>query len=116
MSHRKFGQKPARSSKILSKDKTHMAREKFQVGDLTAVIGDNADYDGHRAGYNGVHRLTHRTNPKSLFTVTGLNLEHIFDGHHDLRDERTVTFEPRYVALTITNISESASAMQQPPN
>ena len=48
-----------------------MARETFQVGDLTAVIGDNEDYDGHRAGYNGVHRLTHRTNLKSLFTVTG---------------------------------------------
>ena len=53
-----------------------MARETFQVGDLTAVIGDNEGYEGHRAGYNGVHRLTHRTNPRSLFTVTGLNLEH----------------------------------------
>ena len=55
-----------------------MARDTFRIGDLTAVIGDNEGYDGHRAGYNGVHRLTHRTNPKSLFTVTGLNHEHIF--------------------------------------
>jgi len=31
-----------------------MARETFQIGDLTAVIGDNEGYDGHRAGYNGV--------------------------------------------------------------
>ena len=44
----------------------------------TAVIGDNEGYAGHRAGYNGVHRLTHRTQPRSHFTVTGLNLEHIF--------------------------------------
>src|SRR5262245_2051046 len=64
-----------------------MARETFQIGDLTAVIGDNEGYDGHRAGYNGVHRLTHRTNPKSLFTVTGLNHEHIFDGDHELRGD-----------------------------
>ena len=64
-----------------------MARETFQIGDLTAVIGDNEGYDGHRAGYNGVHRLTHRTNPKSLFTVTGLNHEHIFDGDHELQGD-----------------------------
>lgn len=28
-----------------------MAREEFQIGDLTVVIGDNDGYDGHRAGY-----------------------------------------------------------------
>jgi len=38
-----------------------MAHETFQVGDLTTVIGDNEAYMGHRAGYNGVHRLSHRT-------------------------------------------------------
>jgi len=60
-----------------------MAHETFQIGDLTAVIGDNEGYEGHRAGYNGVHRLTHRSNPKPLFTVTGLNLEHYgFFGSH----------------------------------
>src|SRR5437773_6070147 len=82
-----------------------MARETFQIGDLTAVIGDNEGYEGHRAGYNGVHRLTHRTNPKSLFTVTGLNLEHIFDGDQDLRGDRTVTFEPRDRKSTRLNSS-----------
>src|SRR5213592_2290835 len=78
-----------------------MARETFQIGDLTAVIGDNEGYEGHRAGYNGVHRLTHRTHPKSLFTVAGLNLEHIFDGDQDLRGDRTVTFEPRNAPMTL---------------
>src|SRR6059036_169364 len=63
--------------------RTPMAHETFRAGDLTAVIGDNETYPGHRAGYNGVHRLTHRTNPKSLFTVTGLNLEQYgFFGSH----------------------------------
>ena len=35
-----------------------MASDTFRAGDLTAVIGDNEPYEGHRAGYNGVHCLT----------------------------------------------------------
>ncbi len=92
-----------------------MARETFQVGDLTAVIGDNEGYGGHRAGYNGVHRLTHRRNPKSLFTVTGLNLEHIFDGDHELRGDNKIFFEPRNAPMTFTRISESEAELHQPP-
>src|ERR1043165_8258107 len=92
-----------------------MAHETFQVGDLTAVIGDNEAYEGHRAGYNGVHRLTHRTNPKSLFTITGLNLEHIFDGDHDLRGDAKVTFEPGNAPMTLTKISETEAELHQPP-
>jgi len=92
-----------------------MARESFQIGDLTAVIGDNEGYDGHRAGYNGVHRLIHRIQPKSLFTVTGLNLEHIFDGDQDLRGDRTITFEPRNAPMTFTKISDSEAELHQPP-
>ena len=34
-----------------------MAHATFKVGDLTAVIGDNAAHDKHRAGYNGVWSL-----------------------------------------------------------
>ena len=45
-----------------------MVRETFQVGDLTAAIAENEGYAGNRTGYNVVHRLTHRTNPKPLFT------------------------------------------------
>src|SRR6185436_13280128 len=92
-----------------------MARETFQVGDLTAVIGDNEAYAGHRAGYNGVHRLTHRTNPKSLFTITGLNLEHIFDGHQDLQGDTKVFFEPRNFPMTLTKISDSEVELHQAP-
>jgi hypothetical protein len=90
-----------------------MAHETFQAGNLTAVIGDNEAYAGHRTGYNGVHRLTHRTNPKSLFTVTGLNLEHIFDGDQDLRGDVKVRFEPRNFPMTLTKISESEAELHQ---
>ena len=92
-----------------------MAHETFQVGDLTAVIGDNQAYPGHPQGYNGVHRLTHRTNPSSLFTVTGLNLEHIFDGDQDLRGDAKVLFEPRHAPMEFTRISESEAELHQPP-
>jgi len=92
-----------------------MARDTFQIGDLMAVIGDNEGYEGHRAGYNGVHRLTHRTNPKSLFTVTGLNLEHIFDGEQELRGDNKVFFEPRNAPMSFKKISESEAELHQPP-
>src|SRR6516162_3966266 len=61
-----------------------MTHDTFQAGDLTAVIGDNAASGAHRAGYNGVWSLTHRTAQANLFVpaVASLNLEHIFDGDH----------------------------------
>jgi len=90
-----------------------MAHETFRAGDLTAVIGDNEAYQGHRAGYNGVHRLIHQTYPKSLFTVAGLNLEHIFDGDQDLRGDTKVLFEPRNFPMTLTKISDSEAELHQ---
>ena len=90
-----------------------MAHETFRAGDLTAVIGDNEAYQGHRAGYNGVHHLIHRTNPKSLFTVAGLNLEHIFDGDQDLRGDTKILFEPRNFPMTLTKISDSEAELHQ---
>ena len=92
-----------------------MAHETFQVGDLTAVIGDNEAYGGRRAGYNGVHRLTHRTQERSLFTIAGLNLEHIFDGDRDLRGDVKTFFEPRNAPMTFSKISDSEAELHQPP-
>src|SRR2546423_8228146 len=94
--------------------KPSMAHETFQIGDLTTVIGDNEGYEGHRAGYNGVHRLTHRTNPRSPFTVAGLNLEHIFDGEKDVRGDNQVFFEPRHAPMTFTRISDCEAELHQP--
>ena len=52
-----------------------MGHATFRVGDLTAVIGDNAADGNHRAGYNGLWSLTHTAEPTSLFVpiVAGLN-------------------------------------------
>ena len=96
-----------------------MAHETFQVGDLTAVIGDNEAHDKHAAGYNGIHQLMHRSEPTTLFvpTVAGLNLEHIFDGDQDLRhrNEMKVFFEPRTAPMTFRRLSASEAELHQPP-
>jgi hypothetical protein len=96
-----------------------MAHDTFQAGDLTAVIGDNKAHDKHNAGYNGLHQLTHRTEPTTLFvpTVAGLNLEHIFDGDQDLRNrnEPKVFFEPRNAPMAFKRISASEAELHQPP-
>jgi hypothetical protein len=96
-----------------------MAHETFQVGDLTAVIGDNEAYDDRRAGYGGIHRLTHRTLAgKSLFGVAGLNFEHIFDGEQDQRDlsgDRKIFFEPRNHPLALRKIAGDEAELHQAP-
>jgi len=90
-----------------------MAHETFQAGDLTAVIGDNEDYDKRRYGYNGIHRLVHKSGKGSLFGVAGLNLEHIFDGEQDLRGDTKVFFEPRNWPMTFKRISDTEAELHQ---
>ncbi len=97
-----------------------MASAEFKVGDLTAVIGDNAADGEHRAGYNGVWRLIHRTEPTNLFvpTVAGLNLEHIFDGDKELSDvegARKIFFEPRNAPMEFRKISDAEAELHQEP-
>ncbi|MCI0379155.1 MAG: hypothetical protein L0215_16225 [Gemmataceae bacterium] len=95
-----------------------MAHDTFRVGDLTAVIGDNAAAGDHRAGYNGVWSLVHRTQPLNLFvpTVAGLNLEHIFDGDRvDKDNTRRIFFEPRNAPMTFRRISDTEAELHQPP-
>lgn len=96
-----------------------MAHDTFRAGDLTAVIGDNTAAGEHRAGYNGVWSLVHRSEPAKLFvpTVAGLNFEHIFDG--DKRDadgsHGKVFFEPRHAPMTFKKISDAEAELHQPP-
>jgi hypothetical protein len=90
-----------------------VAHETFQVGDLTAVIGDNEDYDGRRYGYNGIHKLVHKTRPESLYGVAGMNFEHIFDGDQDLRGDTKVFFEPRNHPIAFKRISETEAELHQ---
>ena len=85
-----------------------MASDTFTVGDLTAVVGDNAAAGTHRAGYNGLWSLTHRTEPVNLFvpTVAGLNFEHIFDGDRIDKDKtQRVFFEPRHAPMNFRRLS-----------
>jgi hypothetical protein len=88
----------------------------FKAGDLTAVIGDNAAEGSHRAGYNGVWSLKHRTCPRDLFVsqVAGMNYEHNFDGEtDDARPE--VFFEPRHAPMTFRRLSDREAELHQPP-
>jgi hypothetical protein len=95
-----------------------MTHATFQAGDLTAVIGDNSAAGEHRAGYNGVWSLTHRTEPINLFvpSVAGLNLEHIFDGDkRDLDNSRKIFFEPRNAPMALQKLSDTSAELHQPP-
>ncbi|MBG86207.1 MAG: hypothetical protein CMO80_04825 [Verrucomicrobiales bacterium] len=92
-----------------------MAHGTFQVGDLTAVIGDNAAHEKHRKGYNGLWSLKHKTGSRSIFVpgIAGLNLEHIFDGGSI--EDRDVFFEPRVAPMQYRKISDSEAELHQPP-
>lgn len=95
-----------------------MAYETFRAGDLTAIIGDNESSDPHRAGYNGVWSLTHRTESTNLFVpaVAGMNLEHIFDGDkRDTDGSRKIFFEPRTAPMTLKKISDAEAELHQDP-
>jgi len=52
-----------------------MPSDTFTLGDITAVIGDNDSKGEHRAGYNGIWSLTHKTEPTNIFVpiVAGMN-------------------------------------------
>ena len=91
-----------------------MGHSTFQVGDLSAVIGDNAAHEKHRAGYNGLWSLRHRASQRSLFVpgIAGLNYEHIFNG--DPVGPREVFFEPRNAPMTFRKISDSEAELHQP--
>lgn len=92
-----------------------MGHDTFRVGELTAVIGDNAGHGEHRPGYNGVWSLLHEAGSQSLFvpSYAGLNHEHIFDGQSS--DEQEVFFEPRHAHMSFRRLSENEAELHQPP-
>jgi hypothetical protein len=95
-----------------------VAHDTFKAGDLTAIIGDNAASGEHRAGYNGVWSLTHRTQKRNLFvpTVAGLNFEHIFDGSkRDTDGSSKIFFEPRHAPMTFRKVSDTEAELHQAP-
>ncbi|MDF1859213.1 MAG: hypothetical protein P1U87_03295 [Verrucomicrobiales bacterium] len=94
-----------------------MAHDTFQVGDLTAVIGDNAADEAlsHRAGYNGLWSLHHKEGDRSFFVpgIAGLNFEHIISGEGEA--DKDVFFEPRRSPMSFRRLSESSAELHQPP-
>ena len=84
-----------------------MPSDTFTLGDITAVIGDNDSKGEHRAGYNGIWSLTHKTEPTNVFVpiVAGMNFEHIFDGETlDFPGKGSdIFFEPRGKCQYIPN-------------
>lgn len=87
----------------------------FRSEELRCIIGDNAAMDEHRAGYNGVFRLTSVHQDETLFVpdYAGLNLEHVFDGSNAYKD-RDVLFEPRRAPMEFRKIDERTAELYQP--
>ncbi len=91
----------------------------LQRGPIQAVVVDNSAVNdevlpGHRAGYSGVARLTHRKQPRTLFVpaYAGLNFEHIHDGTHQSRDK---LFEPRRAPMELRIIDPYTVELYQAP-
>jgi hypothetical protein len=85
----------------------------ISAGDLTAAFVDNeAHGEDHRAGYNGIARLTHAAQSESVFVpaYAGFNLEHIFGG-----DRMPDLFEPRHHPMTLRRLSSTTIELRQSP-
>jgi hypothetical protein len=82
---------------------------------FTCRIGNNAEAEGHRAGYNGVWSLVPSGQAESLFVpgIAGLNLEHYFDGWHN--GSREIFFEPRVAPMELEQPdARTVRLLQQP--
>lgn len=86
---------------------------------VTAIVVDNEAIDvvqlpKHRAGYNGVASLTHKSRSENLFvpSIAGLNYEHIHDGTLAVDKER---FEPRRSPMQLRVIDDFTVEVYQPP-
>lgn len=83
------------------------------VGDLRATFVDNSALgEEHRAGYNGIARLTHAQQDQNVFvpTYAGFNLEHVFGG-----DRLEEVFEPRRHPMTLRRLSTATVVLHQNP-
>lgn len=88
-------------------------------GDVQIVVVNNEAVDddilpGHRAGYSGVARISHKRQSDNLFVpnYAGLNYEHIHDGKTRDRD---ILFEPRKLPIQLRRIHEHAVELYQAP-
>ena len=88
-------------------------------GDVEIVVVNNEAVDdnvlpGHKAGYSGVAKISHKNQDKNLFvpSYAGLNYEHIHDGKTRDRD---ILFEPRKLPIQLRQVSEYAVELYQAP-
>jgi hypothetical protein len=91
----------------------------LKAADVEAVVIDNSAADddvlaGHRAGYSGVAKLTHKNRKESIFvpSYAGLNYEHIHDG--TTRD-RDILFEPRRAPMQTRVVAPNIVELYQAP-
>ena len=91
----------------------------LQRDDVEIVVVNNQAVDddvlpGHRAGYSGIAKITHKHQAESLFvpSYAGLNYEHIHDGK--TRD-RKILFEPRNLPMQLRQINEYTVELYQAP-
>jgi hypothetical protein len=86
----------------------------FRVSQLQCVIGNNAAAGEHRAGYNGIFRMTAPGAPESVFSpaVAGLNLEHYFDAR-PRSDDPKAFFEPRHAPMEFRRLSDTKAELRQ---
>ena len=94
----------------------HMGHATFKIGDLEAVIGDNSAHGEHRAGYNGIWSLLHKSSKRNLFVpaYAGFNLEHYFNGETEFLN-REVFFQPRKSPMVFSKKNESSAELKQKP-
>ena len=82
-------------------------------GVLDVVFVDNTAFgEEHRAGYNGIAELRHKSQDSSVFVpfYAGFNLEHIFGG-----DSLAELFEPRKHPMELYRLSDNEVLLYQSP-
>ena len=80
---------------------------------INVVFVDNTAFgEEHRAGYNGIAELRHKSQDSSVFVpfYAGYNLEHIFGG-----DSLAELFEPRKHPMELFEISDHEVLLYQSP-
>lgn len=85
----------------------------FSNGVIDVVFVDNTAFgENHRAGYNGIAELTHKSQDSSVFVpfYAGFNLEHIFGG-----DSLAELFEPRKHPMELYKLSDDEVLLYQSP-
>ena len=85
----------------------------ISAGDLAVTFADNSAYgEHHRAGYNGIAELRHKSQSETIFVplYAGFNLEHIFGG-----DRLERLFEPRQHPMTLKKLSDRSVVLHQSP-